>query len=104
VSAWTPTEKGDRETRKEFARLLDRGIVRDNGYRDAAAAVEVSDGERACAVRVHVHLRSTSNSDSDSPPCLRPSPLRPLYDSASLGFCYPLLPLHWNRPRFTQPR
>ncbi|RSH92066.1 hypothetical protein EHS25_008478 [Saitozyma podzolica] len=40
VSAWTPTEKGDRETRKEFARLLDRGIVRDNGYRDAAAAVE----------------------------------------------------------------
>jgi hypothetical protein len=57
VVAWTPTEKGDRETRKEFLRLLDRGIVRDNGYRDAAAAVEVSDGE--CTRSVHsINMRS----------------------------------------------
>nr|ODN93824.1 hypothetical protein L204_05010 [Cryptococcus depauperatus CBS 7855] len=30
----------DRETRIKFGRLLDRGIVRDNGYREAAEAVE----------------------------------------------------------------
>jgi hypothetical protein len=39
---WVPTEKENTETRREFARLLDRGIVRDNGYREAATAVEVS--------------------------------------------------------------
>ncbi|WVO16492.1 hypothetical protein L204_104169 [Cryptococcus depauperatus] len=32
----------DRETRIKFGRLLDRGIVRDNGYREAAEAVEMA--------------------------------------------------------------
>ncbi|KAK4684523.1 hypothetical protein P7C73_g5654, partial [Tremellales sp. Uapishka_1] len=39
---WEPTEKGDRDTRLQFGRLLDRGIIRDNGYRVSAEAVEVS--------------------------------------------------------------
>ena len=38
-----PTEKQDQETRRNFARLLDRGIVRDNGYKQSAEAVEVSE-------------------------------------------------------------
>lgn len=40
--AWEPTEKGDKNKRFEFTRLLDRGVVRDNGYRQAAECVEVS--------------------------------------------------------------
>ncbi len=36
-----PKEKDDRESRLQFGRLLDRGIVRDNGYRQSAEAVEV---------------------------------------------------------------
>ena len=35
-------EKEDRELRIKFGRLLDRGIVRDNGYKQSAEAVEVS--------------------------------------------------------------
>lgn len=42
VKKWEPTEKEDRETRLMFSRLLDRGIVRDNGYKDAATCVEVN--------------------------------------------------------------
>ncbi|ORX38855.1 hypothetical protein BD324DRAFT_577259 [Kockovaella imperatae] len=39
--SWTkPSEKQDLETRRNFARLLDRGIVRDNGYKQSAEAVE----------------------------------------------------------------
>jgi hypothetical protein len=37
-----PTEKQDEETKRNFGRLLDRGIVRDNGYKQSAEAVEVS--------------------------------------------------------------
>ncbi|WVQ69126.1 uncharacterized protein L199_007341 [Kwoniella botswanensis] len=37
---WVPTEKEDRDTRIKFSRLLDRGIVRDNNYKDSADAVE----------------------------------------------------------------
>ncbi|OCF37404.1 hypothetical protein I316_00525 [Kwoniella heveanensis BCC8398] len=39
-TAWIPSEKEDRELRIKFGRLLDRGIVRDNGYRQSAEAVE----------------------------------------------------------------
>lgn len=39
---WTPTEKEERDCRIKFARLLDRGLVRDNGYRQVADGVEVS--------------------------------------------------------------
>ncbi|WVW78551.1 hypothetical protein I302_100507 [Kwoniella bestiolae CBS 10118] len=39
-TAWRPSEKEDRETRIKFSRLLDRGIVRDNSYKDSADAVE----------------------------------------------------------------
>jgi hypothetical protein len=37
-----PTEKGDMEKKKEFTKLLFRGVVRDNGYREAMACVDVS--------------------------------------------------------------
>ena len=41
---WTPPgDKVDQETRRTFARLLDRGIIRDNGYRQALTCAEVSD-------------------------------------------------------------
>lgn len=40
---WTPpSEVEDINKKKEFGRLLDRGIVRDNGYAQAAACCEVS--------------------------------------------------------------
>jgi hypothetical protein len=39
---WQPTEKGDLEKKKEFTKLLYRGIVRDNGYREASGCVDVS--------------------------------------------------------------
>lgn len=43
VEVWVPpSEKDDAESRKTFARLLDRGIVRDNGYKQSYEAVEVS--------------------------------------------------------------
>ena len=46
---WTgPDEKIDRETRLKFGRLIDRGIVRDNGYRQSAEAVEVGRYEQPC--------------------------------------------------------
>jgi hypothetical protein len=37
-----PTEKGDIEKKKEFTKLLFRGVVRDNGYKEAMACVDVS--------------------------------------------------------------
>jgi hypothetical protein len=37
-----PTEKGDIEKKKEFMKLLFRGVVRDNGYKEAMACVDVS--------------------------------------------------------------
>jgi hypothetical protein len=37
-----PTEKGDMEKKKEFTKLLFRGVVRDNGYREAMSCVDVS--------------------------------------------------------------
>ncbi|ORY30409.1 hypothetical protein BCR39DRAFT_529774 [Naematelia encephala] len=37
-----PSEKEDASKKKEFARLLDRGIIRDNGYEQGAVCVEVS--------------------------------------------------------------
>ncbi|WVQ97990.1 hypothetical protein IAU59_005110 [Kwoniella sp. CBS 9459] len=40
ANEWRPSEKEDRELRIKFGRLLDRGIVRDNGYRQSADAVE----------------------------------------------------------------
>ncbi|WVQ83390.1 hypothetical protein IAT38_005531 [Cryptococcus sp. DSM 104549] len=40
AASYHPTEKDDRETRLKFSRLLDRGIVRDNGYKQSAEAVE----------------------------------------------------------------
>lgn len=40
---WTPpSEKEDASAKRELGRLIDRGIVRDNGYKQAAEAVEVS--------------------------------------------------------------
>ena len=36
-----PGEKVDNETKRQFARLLDRGIIRDNGYRQDLTCVEV---------------------------------------------------------------
>ncbi|WWC67844.1 uncharacterized protein I206_101761 [Kwoniella pini CBS 10737] len=39
-NVWRPTEKEDRDTKIKFSRLLDRGIVRDNNYKDSADAVE----------------------------------------------------------------
>ena len=43
--AWTPpTDKQERELRIQFARALDRGIVRDNNYQTSATCVEVSSG------------------------------------------------------------
>lgn len=41
VPAWQPSEKGDSEKRKEYNRLLYRGIVRDNGYKQASDCLEV---------------------------------------------------------------
>ncbi|WRT64853.1 uncharacterized protein IL334_001789 [Kwoniella shivajii] len=40
VEQWKATEKGDRDCRKEFAKKLDRGIIRDNGYTNTLEAVE----------------------------------------------------------------
>ncbi|WWD21439.1 hypothetical protein CI109_105924 [Kwoniella shandongensis] len=40
VDNYKPTEKEDRELRVKFGRLLDRGIVRDNGYKQSLEAVE----------------------------------------------------------------
>ena len=37
-----PTEKGDIEKKKEFTKLLFRGVVRDNGYKEAMGCVDVS--------------------------------------------------------------
>lgn len=37
-----PTEKEIAESMRVLRRLLDRGLVRDNGYRQSAEAVEVS--------------------------------------------------------------
>jgi hypothetical protein len=37
-----PTEKGDEEKKKEFTKLLYRGVVRDNGYKEASGCVDVS--------------------------------------------------------------
>jgi hypothetical protein len=37
-----PTVKGDIEKKKEFTKLLFRGVVRDNGYKEAMACVDVS--------------------------------------------------------------
>ena len=37
-----PTEKGDSEKKKEFTKLLFRGVVRDNGYKEAMGCVDVS--------------------------------------------------------------
>lgn len=37
-----PTEKGDIEKKKEFTKLLFRGVVRDNGYKEASGCVDVS--------------------------------------------------------------
>lgn len=39
---FSPTEKEERDTRIKFSRLLDRGLVRDNGYKQVADGVEVS--------------------------------------------------------------
>ena len=39
-----PSEEEDRTRKRELARVLDRGIVRDNGYKDASECVEVSRG------------------------------------------------------------
>jgi len=36
-----PTEKEDAESTRALRRLLDRGVIRDNGYRQSADAVEV---------------------------------------------------------------
>ncbi len=42
--AWTrPSEKDEREKRRELARVLQRTIVRDSGYTQAATCVEVSE-------------------------------------------------------------
>ena len=38
-----PSEQEDMQARIAFARLLDRGIVRDNNYQQSFIAVEVSD-------------------------------------------------------------
>lgn len=37
-----PTEKGDTEKKKEFTKLLYRGVVRDNAYRETMWCVDVS--------------------------------------------------------------
>jgi hypothetical protein len=39
---WKPSDKGDLEKRKEFTKLLYRGVVRDNGYKEASGCVDVS--------------------------------------------------------------
>lgn len=44
---WVPDLKADEEKRKEYVRLLYRGVVRDNGYKQAAECVEVSSGQSA---------------------------------------------------------
>jgi hypothetical protein len=36
-----PSEEEDRTRKRELARALDRGIVRDNGYRECSDCVEV---------------------------------------------------------------
>lgn len=41
VPPWKPTDKGDNEKKKEFMKLLYRGIVRDNGYKEASTCVDV---------------------------------------------------------------
>ncbi|KAK8847349.1 hypothetical protein IAR55_005206 [Kwoniella newhampshirensis] len=40
VDNWRSSDKEDRELRLKFGRLLDRGIVRDNGYKQSLEAVE----------------------------------------------------------------
>lgn len=40
--SFEPTEKGDSEKKKEFTKLLYRGVVRDNGYKEAMGCVDVS--------------------------------------------------------------
>ena len=42
MTKWEPSEKVDNEKRKEYTRLLYRGVVRDNGYTQASDCVEVS--------------------------------------------------------------
>lgn len=40
-SSWKLSDKGDLEKKKEFTKLLYRGVVRDNGYREASVCVDV---------------------------------------------------------------
>lgn len=39
---FVPSEKGDIEKKKEFTKLLYRGVVRDNAYRETMWCVDVS--------------------------------------------------------------
>lgn len=44
---WTrPNEREENEKKRELTRLLNRTIIRDSGYRQAAECVEVSVGTR----------------------------------------------------------
>ena len=52
-----PTEKGDSEKKKEFTKLLFRGVVRDNGYKEAMGCVDVSRIIIAAELGIMVHLR-----------------------------------------------
>jgi len=43
IKPWNPpSEIEDTRSRKEFLKLLDRGIIRDNGYKPAAECCEAS--------------------------------------------------------------
>jgi hypothetical protein len=43
IERWVqPSEEDDMRWKRELARALDRGIVRDNGYKECAECVEVS--------------------------------------------------------------
>ena len=63
-----PSEKDDIEAKRVLARLIDRGIVRDNGYRQSADAVEVS---FRLAVAGSAMVDGSSDARADGRPCSR---------------------------------
>jgi hypothetical protein len=63
--AWQPTEKGDLEKKKEFTKLLYRGVVRDNGYKEASTCVDVRGLTFSSCNRARTGYADMSDTDQD---------------------------------------
>ena len=61
-----PSEKQDHESKKTLTRMLDRGIIRDNGYEQSAECVQVS-GQPTSRDSI---FRTRRRLPSSSAPCM----------------------------------